>query len=144
MIFKYAGRIVHGSHPAFTPIILRQARQQATERNRKPVTLVMSELWAKDRSAEDLESLTDVAELVITKKMGHSDASDPDTRNRSLTAMRRVLIDSRLSLEMEVSMQILKMVAYAAGGSVVVGLLLGGVLELVRAVQMHTVQTRKP
>jgi hypothetical protein len=45
---------------------------------------------------------------------------------------------------MEVSMQILKMVAYAAGGSVVVGLLLGGVLELVGAVQMHTVQTRKP
>jgi hypothetical protein len=41
-------------------------------------------------------------------------------------------------------MQILKMVAYAAGGAVVVGLLLGGVLELVRAVQMHSVQTRKP
>jgi hypothetical protein len=41
-------------------------------------------------------------------------------------------------------MQILKMITYAAGGSVVVGLLLGGVLELIRAVQMHTGQTRKP
>ena len=41
-------------------------------------------------------------------------------------------------------MQILKMVAYAAGGSVVMGLLLGGVLELIRAVQMHTGQMRKP
>jgi hypothetical protein len=40
-------------------------------------------------------------------------------------------------------MQILKMVAYAAGGSVAVGLFLGGVLELVIAVQMHAVQTRK-
>jgi hypothetical protein len=49
-----------------------------------------------------------------------------------------------LSLAMEVSMQILKMVAYAAGGSVVVGFLLGGVVELVGAVQMHMVQTRKP
>jgi hypothetical protein len=45
---------------------------------------------------------------------------------------------------MEVSMQILKMVAYAAGGSIVVGFFLGGVLELVRAVQMRTVETRKP
>jgi hypothetical protein len=45
---------------------------------------------------------------------------------------------------MEVSMQILKMVAYAAGGSVVVGFLLGRVVELVGAVQMHMVQTRKP
>jgi hypothetical protein len=95
MVFKYGGRIVHGAHPAFTPIILRQARLQAADRSRKPVTLVMSELWAKDRTAEDLESLQDIAELVITKQIGNLDASDPDTRNRSLAAMRRVLIDSQ-------------------------------------------------
>jgi hypothetical protein len=95
MVFKYGGRIIHGSHPAFTPIILRQARLQAAGRFRKPVTLVMSDLWAKDRSVEEIESLTDIAELVVTKKMGDRDASDPDTRNRSLSAMRRVLIDSQ-------------------------------------------------
>jgi hypothetical protein len=95
MVFKYGGRIVHGAHPAFTPIILRQARLQAADRSRKPVTLVMSELWAKDRTAEDLESLQDIAELVITKQIGNLDASDPDTRNRSLAAMRRVLLDSQ-------------------------------------------------
>ena len=95
MIFKYGGRVIHGSHPAFTPIVLRQARLQAGQRARKPVTLVMSDLFAKDRSKEDLESLTDVAELVITKKIGDKDSSDPETRNRSLTAMRRVLIDSQ-------------------------------------------------
>src|SRR5580692_6295441 len=93
MVFKYGGRIVHGAHPAFTPIILRQARLQAAARSRKPVTLVMSELWAKDR--DDLESLKDIAELVITKQIGDLDVSDPDTRNRSLAAMRRVLIDSQ-------------------------------------------------
>lgn len=49
-----------------------------------------------------------------------------------------------LSLEMEVSMQILKMVAYAAGGSVVMGLLLGGVLELVIALQMHVGRRANP
>jgi len=95
MVFKYGGRIIHGSHPAFTPIILRQARLQAGKRSRKPVTLVMSDLFAKDRSKEDLDSLVDIAELVITKKIGDKDASDPETRNRSLTAMRRVLIDSQ-------------------------------------------------
>jgi len=95
MVFKYGGRIVHGAHPAFTPIILRQARLQAADRSRKPVTLIMSELWAKDRSAEDLDSLKDIAELVITKQIGDLDVSDPDTRNRSLAAMRRVLIDSQ-------------------------------------------------
>src|SRR5690348_17312116 len=47
--FKYGGRIVHGSHPTFTPVILRQARLHAKEkRSRKPVTLIMSALWAKD------------------------------------------------------------------------------------------------
>jgi hypothetical protein len=41
-------------------------------------------------------------------------------------------------------MQILKMIACAVGGSVVVGLLLGGVLELIRSVQMRTADTHKP
>ena len=41
IVIKYGGRIVHGCHPTFTPVILRQARQQAGDRLRKPVTLVM-------------------------------------------------------------------------------------------------------
>jgi hypothetical protein len=57
IVFKYGGRIVHGSHPTFTPVILRQARLQASNRSRKPVTLVMSELWAADLKPDDLESL---------------------------------------------------------------------------------------
>src|ERR1700681_4382267 len=68
LVFKYGGRIVHGSPPTLTPIILRQARQQAPERSRKPVTLVMSDLWARDLADQDVDSITDVAELVITKK----------------------------------------------------------------------------
>ena len=95
IVFKYGGRIVHGSHPSFTPIILRQARLQAPDRLRRPVTLVMSDLWAGQLKSEDIELLTDVAELVITKKVGNGTATDADTRNRSLTAMRKVLIDSQ-------------------------------------------------
>src|ERR1700674_5251631 len=95
IVFKYGGRIIHGSHPTFTPVILRQARLQAAGRLRKPVTLVMSELWAQDLSSEDIESMTDVAEFVVTQKFGDKGPEDADTRNRSLSAMRRVLIDAQ-------------------------------------------------
>src|SRR5712671_422344 len=54
IVLKYGGRIVHGCHPTFTPIILRQARQQATGRQRPPVTLIMSDLWAQDLSEGDI------------------------------------------------------------------------------------------
>ena len=95
IVFKYGGRIVHGCHPTFTPLILRQARLQAGRRQRKPVTLVMSDLWAQDLASEDIESFQDIAEFVITKKIGDGRAEDANTRNRSLTAMRRVLIDAQ-------------------------------------------------
>ena len=95
LVFKYGGRIVHGSHPTFTPIILRQARAQAPNRSRKPITLVMSALWAADLKGDEIDSLTDVAELVITKKIGSGNVADADTRNRSLTAMREVLVDTQ-------------------------------------------------
>src|SRR5260370_34179522 len=75
IVFKYGGRIVHGSHPTFTPIILRQARLQAPGRSRKSVTLVMSDLWARDLASDDIESLTDVVELVITKKVGRGNVA---------------------------------------------------------------------
>jgi len=95
IVFKYGGRIVHGCHPTFTPVILRQARLQAGNRLRRPVTLVMSDLWAQDFRPEDIESMTDVAEFVVTRKFGDGGPSDVSTRNRSLSAMRRVLIDAQ-------------------------------------------------
>jgi SLOG cluster2 len=95
IVFKYGGRIVHGCHPTFTPVILRQARLQAATRTRKPVTLIMSDLWARDLSREDIDSMTDIAEFVVTKKEGDGGPEDAETRNRSLTAMRGVLIDSQ-------------------------------------------------
>jgi len=95
IVFKYGGRIVHGSHPTFVPVILRQARLQAGNRARKPVTLVMSELWAQDLTSEDIASITDIAEFIVTKRIGDNGAGDANTRNRSLSAMRRVLIDAQ-------------------------------------------------
>lgn len=92
LIFKYGGRVVHGSHPSFTPIILRQARLHSTRTDRPPVTLVMSELWFGDYSADEIQSMTDVAELIVTKKMGYGTDAHAQTRNDSLSVMRKVLV----------------------------------------------------
>src|SRR5262249_10317013 len=42
---------------------------------------------------EDILAMTDIAEFVITKKLGDKEQTDPDTRNRSLSAMRKVLVN---------------------------------------------------
>lgn len=91
LVLKYGGRIVHGSQPSFTPVILRQARLHARGRDRTPVTLVVSDLWARDWQEDDFDAVTDVADLVITKSEGRKGFEDPQTRNLSLTKMRRVL-----------------------------------------------------
>lgn len=95
IVLKYGGRIVHGCHPTFTPVILRQARLQGAGRQRPPVTLVMSDLWARDLSQDDIAAMTDIAEFVITKKVGDKGPEDTETRNRSLSAMRRVLVNAQ-------------------------------------------------
>ena len=96
IVFKYGGRIVHGSHPTFTPVILRQARLHAgKERSRKPVTLIMSALWAKDLPKEFIDGVVDVAEFVVTKRIGEGGPENVETRNRSLTEMRHFLIESQ-------------------------------------------------
>jgi hypothetical protein len=92
LVFKYGGRIVHGSHPTFTPVILRQAELQAADRNRPPITLVMSELWAKDLDDFEREQYERSAEFVRVPQIGEGGPGDPDVRNLSLTEMRRRLV----------------------------------------------------
>jgi hypothetical protein len=93
LVFKYGGRIIHGSHPTFTPVIIHQARLHAGERTRKPATLVISDLWSRE-AREQRESAADVAEVIITKKIGSGGIDDVNTRNKSLSAMREVLVNS--------------------------------------------------
>ena len=94
IVFKYGGRIVHGCQPAIVPVILRQARLHSNpKRETKPVTLVMSDLWAKNLPPDFSESVADVADFVTTKQVGNGTADDPETRNQSLTEMRQLLIE---------------------------------------------------
>jgi hypothetical protein len=93
IIFKYGGRIIHGCHPAFTPIIVRQARLHANRNaKKKALTLVMSDLWAKDLPQDFREGIADVAEFITTQQVGDGNADDPKTRNGSLKEMRNILI----------------------------------------------------
>lgn len=95
IVFKYGGRIVHGCHPTFTPIILRQARIHAGERDRLPVTLVMSQLWSESYSKDDIDRMIDVAEFIVTPRVGDGGVDDAATRNTSLTFMRQVLMSQQ-------------------------------------------------
>jgi len=95
LIFKYGGRVIHGSHPSFTPIILRQARLHAIKASTPPITLVMSDLWFSGYTHEEIQAMRDIAEIIVTKKIGNGDVSDLEVRNKSLTAMRNVLIASQ-------------------------------------------------
>src|SRR5437868_3037133 len=93
LVVKYGGRIIHGAHPTFTPVILRHAQQHAGNRERRPVTLVMSELFRRLYSQAELSLLERDAEVVITPQIGEGDADHVETRNRSLSRMRATLID---------------------------------------------------
>jgi len=96
LVFKYGGRIVHGSHPTFTPVILRQARLHTPRNNlRKPVTLIMSELWAKNLPSDYHDEIVDVAEFLVSKQIGKGGPEVLATRNHSLTEMRQQLIKSQ-------------------------------------------------
>lgn len=93
IVFKYGGRIVHGCHPTFTPIVLRQARLHSTPNTYgKPVTLIMSELWAKNLPTDYREGIADVAEFFVTRQIGAGGPENVETRNRSLTEMRQKLV----------------------------------------------------
>jgi hypothetical protein len=96
IVFKYGGRIVHGCHPAFTPVIVRQARLHSnTKADKKALTLIMSDLWAKSLPPDFREGIADVAEFVTTKQVGEGNVEEADTRNKSLTEMRQVLVASQ-------------------------------------------------
>src|SRR2546428_6291954 len=68
LVLQQGGRIVHGSHPSFTPVIVRQARRHPRAQGRKPVTLVVSELWAKSMDADEIAHYQEVAEILVTRQ----------------------------------------------------------------------------
>jgi len=93
LVIKYGGRIVHGSHPSFTPVILRQAREHQKPGGRKAVSLHISELWAKDLDSDEIERMTSIAEVSICPQPIPGSEDDPKVRNAALSAMRVPLVN---------------------------------------------------
>lgn len=94
LVIKYGGQIIHGSHPTFAPVILEQARNLAPKSPVKPVTLWISELWANTPENQEFCCYLDFAEIFVTNRVGAGTSEDFDTRNKSLTLMRRHLVQS--------------------------------------------------
>jgi hypothetical protein len=89
LAFKYGARVVHGAHPTFTPVVLRQAELHATP---AAVTICMSNLWARDLAAHERGRFSRESEFIVVPEVGEGLASDPIVRGKSLTAMRQVLV----------------------------------------------------
>jgi len=90
LVLKYSGRVVHGAHPTFTPVILHQAETQAP--GKRAVTICMSDLWAHDMAKHDRDRFDRESQFIVVPATG-ANRDDAATRNASLTGMRRVLID---------------------------------------------------
>src|ERR1035438_841617 len=80
LIFKYRGRVVHGAHPTFTPVILRQAELHAHADPRSVVTIFMSDLWARNIPQSDRERLQKHAEFVVVPQVGKGTDDEPAVR----------------------------------------------------------------
>ena len=99
LVMKYGGRVVHGNHPSFTPIIMGRANKHFGPRadgksatahpHLPPVTLVASELWPL---TWEFPLLPQVVDVIQTPRFGPGDVTNAETRNKSLTALRLALI----------------------------------------------------
>jgi hypothetical protein len=89
LVMKYGGKVVHGSHPTFTPVLKAQAERLGSAEDEKPLTLLASELFGDPPAiVADAER---VARVILTPRIGEGTADDPQTRNGSLTALRLML-----------------------------------------------------
>jgi hypothetical protein len=98
-VMEYGGTIVHGSQPALAPVIAEQARDVGDVEERSagkaavpnPLLLVGSQLWGYLPQVTERAAQRAGAAVVLTPKLGAGDATDPPTRNASLTGMRLVM-----------------------------------------------------
>lgn len=94
LVIKYGGRIIHGAHPSFTQVILRQAQEHQNPDSQKAVSIYISELWAKNTDANELERMRSIAEVTICPQPIPGPESDPKVRNAALSSMRKPLVNN--------------------------------------------------
>jgi SLOG cluster2 len=100
LVMKYGGRVVHGNHPSFTPIIVGRANKHFGPRadgkpatvhpHPPPVVIVGSRLWLLEW---EFPLLPGIVEVIETPTIGDGGVTDVATRNNTLTALRLALLD---------------------------------------------------
>ncbi len=91
LVIRYGGSVVHGSHPALAPVVAEQASRQARA-GITPLRLFASQLFGEIPEVTRRAARLAQAAVVVTGQIGEGNAMNPETRNRSLTAMRLVMM----------------------------------------------------
>jgi hypothetical protein len=91
LVVRYGGCVVHGSQPTFTPVVAEQARCQARE-GTIALRLFASQLFGQIPETTLNAARIAKADVVLTAPIGNGGATDPETRNHSLTAMRMAMM----------------------------------------------------
>jgi hypothetical protein len=93
-VVRYGGQIVHGSQPVLTPVVAEQARRQVRESSEGivPLKLFASQLFGKVPEVTLHAARMAQADVVLISQIGEGSTRDPDTFNKSLTAMRLAMM----------------------------------------------------
>ena len=76
LVMNYGGRLIHGCHPSFTPVLLECARNHRTDDEQSPLELCVSEHFQNFDDGE-WDRWRRSAQVTITKKTGDAE-SDRD------------------------------------------------------------------
>lgn len=88
-VFQAGGHILHGSHPSFKPILLKEAKQHIENGGRKDcLTLAVSKYWSKDEDAASIQTLRDTCMVYETPE-----ATGESARDESLKILRQWMSD---------------------------------------------------
>lgn len=89
-VFKAGGHIIHGSHPSFTPTLLKEATEYQTAGGSKDaLTLVVSRYWSKDSANVPVDEWRKKCLVYETPEASGENAMDESLRIlRSWTAAR--------------------------------------------------------
>lgn len=87
LVFKKGGRLIHGCHPLFTPVIVEQAKRFSTSQDQ--LQLCVSNMWG----TKEIEQYADHARIHVVPSFQNSkDFNDPIARNKSLTMLRMEIV----------------------------------------------------
>jgi len=88
LVFQRGGHIIHGSHPSFTPTLLKEAQYHQTKGGSKDsLVLAVSRFWSKDPGNAPVDEWRKAAIVYETPE-----ASGPRARDESLELLRKWMV----------------------------------------------------